>query len=100
MFAYFCAYVPGHSQACHATMWSQGTYCGYCTGGTDFHFLTDNEGLGVWLRQQRGVGGGRGCSDVYTKKKKAVVETFLQFSSESPKTLNNFLPNEFPSTQL
>lgn len=47
VFAYFCAYVLGHSQACYATMWSQGTSCGYCTGGTDFHFLADNEGLGV-----------------------------------------------------
>lgn len=87
MFACFCAYVLGHSQACHATMWSQGTYCGYCTGGTDFHFLTDNEGLGV----RRGLG--RGYLYPPPQKKKSVVETFLQFSSESPKTLNNFLPN-------
>lgn len=83
VFAYFCSYVLGHSQACHATMWSPGTYCGYCTGGTDFHFLTDNEGLGV--RQ------GRGC--LYKKQKKSSGGEILQFSSESPKTLNNFLPN-------
>lgn len=44
------------------------------------------------------TGGGRG-GGVSTKKEKVVVEGWggggeiLQFSSESPKTLNNFLPN-------
>lgn len=63
MFTYFWFYMLGHNQACHATMLSQGTYCGYCTGGTDFHFYTDNEG---WGR----AGWGR----LYKKKKVVVVE--------------------------
>lgn len=68
-------------------MWSQGTYCGYCTGGTDFHFLADNERLGV----------GWGC--LY-KKKVNGGEIFTVLIRVT-KTLNNFLPNYTPPpTQL
>lgn len=64
MFTYFWFYMLGHNQACHATMSSQGTYCGYCTGGTDFHFHTDNEGwgrvggVGASVQKKKEGGGG------------------------------------------